>query len=217
MAKKKKKSKGAYRDRGRLVIREGARFPDRCAVCNAECGGETRAFEFGREQKSNYIEVAAMQSIARGVFDLATRSRYTGPVFAEVPLCSWHRSKRLRQAVVGSLVFVLSVAYIFARYRLYGGGNGGEFDFLDMSKYTVLAVGTGFTGLVFALRTASDPTKVWFKPVRYYDRFVWVEGAGKDFLRELPEVEDYHYNTDAGDPRLSADELIRRAGDIDDD
>lgn len=217
MKKKKKKARGAYRDRSRLVIREGARFPSRCAVCNSEHDVELREFEFGREEKSHYIEIAAAQSIARGVSDLATGSKYTGPVQAEVPLCSWHRNKRLRQTAGGAAVFVLGIAYVVLRYKLYGGSNGGEFAMFEMSIYTFIAIALAFAGLVFALRGASDPTKVWFKPVRYYDRFVWVEGAGRGFMEGLPEIEKHQYKLDEVDPNMSADELIRRAGDVDDD
>src|SRR5262249_39285904 len=83
---------GLYRDSGKLVIREGAEFPARCVICNKECDGEPLDFTFGREGKSHYIEVAAIQTLARAAEDLVKGNRYTGPVQTAIPMCSWHRN-----------------------------------------------------------------------------------------------------------------------------
>jgi hypothetical protein len=117
--KKKKRSttRGLYRDGKMLVIREGARFPDRCAICNKACDGERMDFTFARE-KSRRFDVAAIQSVANAASDLLTGARYTGPVSADISLCSWHRGRRLRLAAIGVGMTALAVAFIFIQYAM---------------------------------------------------------------------------------------------------
>jgi hypothetical protein len=207
--KKQAKAKGIYRDGNKLVIKEGARFPSRCAICNKECDGEPRGFTFNREPKSHYIEVAVVQSVARAAADFVKGSNYTGPVEAVIPLCSWHRNRRLRRIGIGVGMFLPAVLILLVRYQIVGRN---EFSLSQISAYSIIAIVVAFVGIAAALSALVDSTKVWFKPVKYYDRFVWIEGAGREFLRELPKIEGHHYNPESDDPNLSADELIRRAG-----
>src|SRR5688572_17765777 len=115
MKKKKSATKGLYRDGDKLVIREGARFPARCAICNKPSAGAPRPFVFSR-QKAHYIEVAAIQTVAHAAADFLKGARYTGPVHADMPLCSWHRSRRLMQAGLGVGMTLLAIAFVFVQY-----------------------------------------------------------------------------------------------------
>jgi hypothetical protein len=208
--KKTKRSgaKGLYRDGGHLVIREGARFPDQCVICNKLCDGTSVDFTFGRTQ-SHYVEVAAVEAVARAASDLLKGGRYTGPVQAAIPLCTWHRSRRLLLIGCGVAVAAVAAGFLLVRYAI---GGAAEFDVLQISLASVIAIAAVVVGLTVAWVGLVERTKVWFKPVKYHDRFVWVKGAGLGFLRELTRIEDYHYKPGAADPHLSADELIRRAG-----
>lgn len=211
MSKKTRSAgKGLYRDGDKLVIREGARFPHRCAICNKECDGEAIDITFGREQ-ARHIEVAAVQAVARAAGDLMTGTRYTGPVQAEITLCPWHRGRRLRLLGAGLGMTALAVAALAIQYAL---GvvlvPPGELGFLNISLHNVIAIAAAFVGVVIAL-TSLDPTKVWFKATKYNDRLVWVAGAGRAFLKELPPVSDRHIDPRSDDRDLTADELIRRA------
>jgi hypothetical protein len=220
LLKKKQRSeaKGVYRDAGKLVVREGARFPRRCAICNKPCDGDSVDFTFGRET-SHYIDVAAVQAVTRAAADLVTRTRYTGPVHVEIPLCSWHRTRRLRRLGIGLGVLALASAFLGVHYAISGPavfGGAGEFGLFFIPVSTIIAVLVGLVSLAIALSALVDATKIWFKPTRFYGRFVWLQGAGLEFLRTLPRIEDHHYKLDSGDPGLGADELIRRGG-VDED
>lgn len=230
MAKKEKpKSKGLYRDGKLLVIQEGARFPHACAVCNQAEDAEAVYFEFARD-KAHVVEAAIVQSAARAVNDLATGARYTGPVCADIPLCGWCRGRRLRFFLTGVGLTVSGVGYLVIHKKL--GGvilPPGELGFLEISLPVWVALGAIVTGIVLVLMTIFDSAKLWFKARKYVDRFVWVAGAGKAYLEELPQYADQHRTAKGraaggsygGGPRdeayLSAEELIRRANLDDDD
>jgi hypothetical protein len=173
---------GLYRNGGKLVMREGVEFPDRCAICNKETEGGPIQFTFKRE-KSHYIEVAAIQTIATAAVDLLQGAKYTGPVEVAIPFCAWHRRRRLRRYCFGAGLMALAAAYLFIRYLI---GGAREFDVKHISLETVIAVLVVIGGLGIALETVYDPGKVWFRTKKFYDRFVWVEGAGAEFLSTLP-------------------------------
>jgi hypothetical protein len=217
--KQRAKAKGLYRDAGKLVIREGARFPDRCVICNKPCDGDLVDFTFGRET-SHYIDVAAVQAVTRAAVDLVKGSRYTGPVQAAIPLCSWHRNRRLLRLGVGLGITLLAAVFLLIGYAIVGAaefGGSGEYGLFQIPISTVIAVLAGLVGLAIALSALVDATKIWFRPTRYDGRFVWIDGAGREFLRTLPMIEDYHYTAGGSNPHLSADELIRRGGLDDED
>jgi hypothetical protein len=225
MTKKvKSKTRGLYRDGKLLVIHEGARFPHACAVCNKAGDEEAVFFTFARA-RANVVEAAAVQAASRAVNDLFTGARYTGPVDAQIPLCSWCRGRRLRFLGTGVGLTVLAIGYLMIHKRL--GGvilPPGELGFLEISLPVFVALGSILVGFVLTLMAVFDSEKLWFKATKYFDRFVWVSGAGKEYLGELPQYEDQHRKVkgslsrrSSGDEgHLSAEELIRRAN-LDDD
>lgn len=223
MKKKKRSASHIFRDRNLLVVREGAEFPGRCTICNKEDDVELVEFTFARE-KLRYVELAAVQSVAQAAADLAQGARYTGPVYTEIPLCAWHRGRRLRLFGIGIGLTIFAIAFLAIENAM---GvvilPPGELGFLDIAIYNWIAFGSLFAGIVFILMCTFDTSKLWFKPRKYYDRFVWVQGAGSEFLAELPAIEpkDYRIRSDDVDfvddeANLTAEELIRRAG-LDDD
>jgi hypothetical protein len=180
-------AKGLYRDGGKLVIREGAKFPRRCVICNKECDGEPVPFTF-RQEKSHYIELAVLQTVADAAADLMKGAKYTGPVHAAIPLCAWHSSRRLRRVGVGVGILALAGTYLLGRHFMGGAGQRAG---LQISIDGVFAALVAIGGLGVALAAVYDPTKVWFKVRKFYDRFVWVDGAGREFVSALPKIEEY--------------------------
>jgi hypothetical protein len=96
----------------------------------------------------------------------------------------------------------------------------GELGFLDIAIYNWIAFAAAFAGITFTLMCVFDSEKLWFKATKYYDRYVWVTGAGAAFLAELPAIKAQDYKIRTDDPgfaitdeaNLTAEELIRRAG-----
>jgi hypothetical protein len=198
--------KGMYRDNGNLVVVEGAVFLGRCVICNKESDRDVVVCTFKREQKSHYIEVAAVQTLARAAGDLLTGSRYTGPVQAPIPMCSWHRNRRLRRIGFGFATMLLAVVYLLIRYWIVGGH---ELSALQIPISSIFVIIAAIVGLIVASAALANPTGVWFRATKYYDRLVWLQGAGREFLRTLPGIEEYHYKPGKDNPNLDADELIR--------
>ena len=223
MKKKKRSACQTYRDRKLLVIREGTDLPARCAICNKEDDVELVEFTFERKGQK-YIEFAAVQAVARAASDLATGARYTGPVTTDIPLCAWHRGRRIRLFGIGIGMMVLAIAFLYIENAMgFVILPPGELGFLDIAIYNWIAFAAVFAGITFTLMCVFDSEKLWFKPTKWYDRFVWVTGAGPAYLATLPaiEVQDYKTPTDdvaypADEANLTAEELIRRAG-LDDD
>jgi hypothetical protein len=209
---------GLFRDGGRLVIQEGAEFPERCVVCNKAREGEPLRFTFKRE-KSHYLEVRALQTLAAAASDLLKGAKYTGPVQARIPFCSWHRRKRLRRFHAGTATMALAAAYLLIRY-MTGGPVGAQVLAISIDSAIVILVAIAGLGVVLA--AAYDPARVWFKTTKFHDRLVWVEGAGREFLNTLPILKSQTAGASsqtAGASRrrhldesnLGAEELIRRA------
>jgi hypothetical protein len=214
MKKNKPSGKGLFRDGGKLVFREGARFPDRCVICDKPCDGETVDFVFQR-RKSHYIDVAAVQTVANAAADLIRGARYTGPVHAAIPLCSWHRNRRLRFVGYCAGLMALAAGYLFVRHYL---GLARGFDPPDLPIVSGVVFLTGVGGLGIGLAAVYDPSELWLRANKFHDRLVWVQGAGRAFLNNLPYFEGArglpgrgNYTRDDDEANLSAEELIRRA------
>jgi hypothetical protein len=217
------KDKGLYRDGKRLVIREGARFPNKCAICNKEDDVESIEFFFERK-KAHVVEARAVQTALNAASDVMSGAKYTAPVQADIPLCSWHRSRRIQRAAIG--VGMATLALVFVLIQKAMGVvivPPGELGFLDIAIYNFIAFGMIFAGVTFIFTTIFDHQNLWFKATKFYDRFVWVSGAGRTFLDELPQYENQHRRSRIKDlesrfdrssdenRHLTAEELIRRA------
>ncbi len=187
---------GMYRDNRNLVVVEGSAFPDRCVICNEESNGEAVDCTFKRERRSHYVEVAAVQTLARAAGDLLTGSRYTGPVHARIPLCSWHRNRHLRRMAAGFGTTLLAIVYLLVRYLIVGGH---ELTVSQIPIFSGVVILVAIIGLVVGGATLVDPTAVWFKAKKYNDRVVWLQGAGAEFLKTLPRIEDYRGESAASD------------------
>ena len=226
--KSKRNSKGLYRDSKLLVIREGARFPHKCAICNSEDDVELVDFVFERKQVHG-LEARVVHSALTAAADLLSATKYTGPVQAEIPLCAGHRRRRIQRAGIGVGTTILAISVLLIQKAM---GivivPPGELGFLDIAIYNFIAFAMIFVGITLIFTTIFDSQNLWFKATKYYDRFVWVTGAGAAFLGEQPQYENQHRTLQADDfgsrggsrgdgSDLSAEELIRRARLGDDD
>src|SRR5262249_19192643 len=158
-----------------------------------ECDGEPLTFTFRRE-RAHYIEVAAVQAVAHMTEDLLKGARNTAPVEQPYQMGSCHGNRRLLRIGAGLGLPGLPAPFLLIRYAI-GGAN--EFDVFRISIYSVIAIVAALIGIAIALAGLLDSTKLWFKPTKYFGRFVWLAGAGREFLRTLPELEEYHYKPDS--------------------
>jgi len=217
------RNKGLYRDGKLLVICEGARFPPKCAICNSEDDVELVDFYFERKRVHG-LKARTVQSVMTAASDLISSAKYTGPVSAEIPLCAGHRKRRIQLGAIGLGLGVLSIAFLVIQ-KAMGAVivPPGELGFLDIAIYNFVAFGLIFVAFFLICTTIFDAQNLWFKATKYYDRFVWVSGAGAAFLKELPQYENQHLTSKGADSGgrsgrssgdgsdLSAAELIRRA------
>jgi hypothetical protein len=222
------KTKGLYRDGKMLVLREGVQFPPKCAICNSEDDVEPVEFCFERKEVHG-LEARVVQSAMTVASDLVSGARYSGPIQADIPLCSRHRYRRIQRAAIGAGLAVLSITALLIQKAM---GvvivPPGELGFLDIAFYNFLAFGMIFVAFVLICTTIFDHQKLWFKATKFYHRFVWVSGVGRAFLDELPQYKNQHlrssikglesqFDRSSEENRhLSAVKLIRRAN-LDDD
>src|SRR5262249_13864007 len=121
---------------------------------------------------------------------------------------------RLRRIGFGVGTMVLAGAYLLIRYSI---GGAREFEVLQISIPTGLAILAALVGLTIPWASLVDRSQRWVKPTKYPDRLVWVRGAGRVFLQTLPRIEDHHHKPGSDNPHLDADELIRRGEHADED
>ncbi len=174
-----------------------------------------------KKARVRYIEFALVEAVARAAADKVTGTRYTGPVTAAVALCARHRRRPfVRAGICATTGAAATVSYMYLAPMI----GTGEFD-LYQATFKAVTGFVGFCAVLIGFLSLFDRTSVWFTPTGYFDRYVWVKGAGRAFLATLPTVKKSQYDPKAEDTddesvaeerKLSADELIRRAGDLDD-
>lgn len=215
-------TQGLYRDGKLLVLREGAEFPEKCAICNQEDDVELVEFCFERK-KVHGLEARLVQSAMTAASDLMSGARYTGPVDADIPLCGRHRKRRIHRAVTAVVLAAASIGFLLIQ-RAMGVVivPPGELGFLDIAIYNFIAFGMIFVAFFLICTTLFDHQKLWFSARKFHHQYVWIVGVGREFLEELPKYEKQHLRSKRTDvesqpsrPRdesqLTAEELIRRA------
>ncbi len=187
---------GAYRDAGRLVLVEGMPMPQRCPICNSEDVVEPVAVVLDTQRKK-----AGISAAIGSAFEKLKGWKYTGPVAVELYFCKTHRWRGLYRCLIG-LVMALSglgyLAYVLSVTDLRNAGNQ------SLSIATIASLIALIGGFVVLMIPLYDPASVWFKPYKFWDRAVWVTGAGTAFLRSLPA-----YQAEERDPREEIRKYLR--------
>lgn len=176
--KKKSKARGVFRSGKKLVMIEGCKMPERCAICNAEDVTDTVHLTLSRQSK----QMTGISGILQAGIDKLSGWNYTGPVEVEVNFCQSHSRRFVIRMAFAVLICILSFIYLGVRY---------QFSKHDPNAAVPLDVVAGIVGAVGGLTaiglTAKNPDGCWFRPQRFDDRTVWVSGAGSRFLDSLQE------------------------------
>jgi hypothetical protein len=160
-------SSGVWREGNILVATKDATFPNRCLKCN-------NTTEWDRINKKLYWHNPAWFLILL-VFSplvyllVALSVRKTATV--QIPLCTKHRENRKMTTMIGGSIFGLGLIMIIPSF-MFDTGAG--------ILLSVLALLAG--GIVCAIgRRLVTPTKI-------DNEYVWMKGACKEFLQDLPSV-----------------------------
>lgn len=178
-SQRKSKAKGVFRDGDKLVMVEGCTMPRRCPICNSEEVDYTTDLTIERETK----EMGGISGMIKAGIDKVSGWNYTGPVDVQVYFCDRHSGRFRRKLIGGAIVAGVSILYLVYRYQTSGPHDPNASIPLDVIGGVVGAVG----GIVAIAIFAKSPALAWFKPRRFVDRTVWVDGACRQFLETLPE------------------------------
>lgn len=172
---------GPWRDGEFLVVHERTSMPKRCPVCNGASTDESLRVAFSSGRKGGLIGNAVA-----AVHDKMKKWQYTGVVGTEIYFCAAHRSKRL-YFYLASLAMAIAGGLILA---LFGQAfKEGE----PPSVATFIGIILVALGIFVVFAVASGRLSVWFKPIRFWNRLVWLKGVDPQFLKDLPvrpDVED---------------------------
>ena len=149
-----------------LVAAKGAPFPDRCVKCNAPVHGWR--LKRNLYWYPSYVFILIILSLLIGAI-VAMIVRKNAKF--EIGLCELHRSKRIRNMVVGGLLTVGGFGLIIASAT---GVFKSGWSF-------VAAVGALICGIIFMTRASLIAAK------RMDAQYVWIKGAGRPFLDSLPK------------------------------
>lgn len=156
---------GLWRQGKKIITRSETPFPDRCIKCNAPANG----FRLKRVlywQHPAYYLLLLCNLLVLLIVVLIVRKK----AILHIGLCEAHRKQRLMAIIICIVGLLGGLGVIIA-----GGVMG--------SGWLALA------GVVFFL-TGAVWGVVWGRtitPTKIDKEFVWVTGAGKAFLDELPE------------------------------
>ncbi len=154
-----------WRMNSRLVARTGTVFPDRCVKCNAPAGGS-------RLKRTLYWMHPAwlLLFFVSGLILIIVYYAIRKQAVVHIGLCDAHRERRKLGIIIGWSSFLLGIL-LFILAGVYSSG-------WCALAGIVLWIGGVITGVVMARLVT--PTKI--------DKdYVWMTGAHRDFLAQLPE------------------------------
>jgi hypothetical protein len=154
-----------WRNNRRLVARTETVFPDRCIKCNAPAGGFRLKRTLYWMHPAYYLLILCNLLILL-IVHLIVRKK----AVVHIGLCVQHRSKRKQGMLIGWSGVALGIILITCGAVISSG-------WCALAGILVL-LGGGIIGAVMA-RTVG-PTKI-------EKEYVWLTGAHRDFLAELPE------------------------------
>jgi len=154
-----------WRTKNQIVTRSEAPFPDRCVRCNAPANGYRLKRQLYWHPPAYYLFIL-LNLLIYAVVALCVRKK----AIVHIGLCEKHRSRRKVGIAVGWLGTLGGVGMIV-------GGAVGESGILAVLGIVLLLGGLVWVGLTGARLSPAKITK---------DN-IWIKGASKAFLAELPE------------------------------
>lgn len=155
-----------WREEKKLVVGHGAALPDRCVKCNAPAQG------YRRRMRLTWLHPAYLLLLFTGVLLYAIAAAVASKTAeVDIGLCPKHRRQRW-QAIAGGWTLGLLGALLLPALAI------------TFQVWWLAAVGGGmvlvgmFGGILVARQVA---------PSRIDDGRVWLTGAGREYLGELPE------------------------------
>jgi hypothetical protein len=173
--------RGPYRDGDKLVITEGEKMPKRCPKCNSKEVDEPKELSIRRESK----EMGGVSGMIKAGMDKASGWKYTGPVSVSVYFCQRHKNKFRNRIYFGGAIIIACAIWATVIYLQFDKAKQPQGIGMDFFA----AIGGVIVGFIVVMIPAQNPALVWFKPKRFVDRTVWVQGACKAFLESLPRFE----------------------------
>jgi hypothetical protein len=158
-------SAGIWRQGKRVVTRSETPFPDRCVKCNAPANG----FRLKRVlywQHPAYYLLLLCNILVLLIVVMIVRKK----AILHIGLCAQHRKQRV-QAIIACLVG------LFGGAAMIIGGAVMRSGWLALAGVVIFLTGAVWGALKGTTLTA----------VKIDKEFVWLSGAGKSFLAELPE------------------------------
>lgn len=158
-------SSGVWRSKKDVVAAKGASFPNRCVKCNAP----VQSFRLKRNLYwyPPWVILLILFSLLIGAI-VAMIMRKNAKI--EIGLCEVHRSKRVRNMIVGTILTVLGIALIMVAVAFEKGGS--------LVLFSIIVL---IAGIVFCVQATVITAK------KIDANYVWIKGAGRQFLDSLPE------------------------------
>lgn len=160
---------GPWRDGKILVVGKGAPLPELCFKC-----GGTPTKHLNRKLTWHHPAIYLTILVNLIVYVIvALIVRKTEKV--RIPVCAACNGRRLRNNVIGTLVFLLSV--VLLGYGVSSSGTGSDYSTAFLLSGTLLILFSLLLAFSFQFATAR----------KINDRFVWINKAGKNLLDTLPQ------------------------------
>jgi len=158
-------SAGVWRSNKDIIAAKGASFPNRCVKCNAPVEG----FRLKRNLYwyPPWVILLILLSLLIGAI-VAMLVRKNAKI--EIGLCEAHRSKRVRNMILGTILTVLGISLIIVAVAFEKGG--------PLVLFSIIAL---IAGIVFCVQATPITAK------KIDDNYVWIKGAGRPFLDSLPQ------------------------------
>jgi hypothetical protein len=158
---------GVWREGPRIVVVQGAVLPPACVKCNAPADGPPVRKTLYWHHPALYLIILAGVLIYAIV---ALIVRQKGDV--SLYLCKRHRSRRVRAILAAWLGVAAGVVLIF-----YGANSSMPEVCCPLG--ILVCIGAIIYGVIGARR-------LW--PARIDSQYLWLRGAGREFLSTLPEA-----------------------------
>jgi hypothetical protein len=153
-----------WRSGKEVVAPKGAIFPDRCVKCNAPVHGWR--LKRNLYWHPPYVLLLIVLSLLIGLI-VAMIVRQNAKV--EIGLCEAHRSKRVRNMIIGAVLTVAGIGLIVAAA------------IFEKGLLVLFAIAALICGIVFMVQATIISAK------RIDSKFVWIKGVCRPFLDMLPE------------------------------